>query len=90
MVLPEIVGGAAPQAAVVHPVALGSAEGWVGPILDKVFVKAVEAAEAHAVHIIICAHACVCVKAVVVVACRDAVPCLAGLFVIAEVLVADF
>ena len=90
VVLPEIVGSALPQTAVVKAMAFCGAQGRVGPVLDEMFVQAVELSEAHAIHIAICLYAGIGVEAVVIVACRDSVPCLTCVLVIAKVLVAYF
>ena len=100
VVLVEVVGGAGPEAAVGHAVALGAVvargvdgEGAFG-VVGESFVERVEAPESAVVHIFVRAYACLGAigavhEAEVVVAGGYAVPSLAGMFVVADILVSD-
>lgn len=100
VVLPEVVGGAVPEGAVVHLVALGHVmavlvlDEVAVLVGDEVFVERVELSQTHLIHIGVGLDACVLTigavhKAEVVVASRHAVPGLAGHLEITDVLVAE-
>ena len=88
VVLAEIVGGLVPQRAVGQAVTLGGPSAV--PVGFETLVQTVVFAQSQAVHVGIGAHTVIGVHAVVVIACRHAVPCLPGLLIVANVLVAQF
>ena len=91
--LPEIVGGARPQGAFGHAIALYE----IAPVIivqDGIvlrarehLIKGVEETQAGIAHILVGLYAVIGIQAVVVIAAGDAVPRLAGVLEIAEQLV---
>ena len=99
VVLPEVVGGTVPIAAVVHLVALGHVvsvfvfDKVAFLVGNKVFVERVELSQAHVPHVGVGLDTRVCAvgavhKAEVVVARHYAVPSLSGSLKVADVFVA--